>query len=179
MEIKIIFEIEEGSKQIIENLSKALLHLENTTTIQSAAGTVIGKVTNFVEKEEPEDVYVKQEAEIEKPAEKPKKTTKKAQTQKSEPEQPDWVAEPSESELPTAPAEQAKEEPKISDPVPTAKPKYTRADLARVGRELAINGKRDEVLKAFTKMKAATLADVQPEQFDELAEIYISLGGKF
>ena len=42
MEVKIIFEIEEGSKPIIENLSKALMVLGNTAVISSPAGNIIG-----------------------------------------------------------------------------------------------------------------------------------------
>ena len=48
-----------------------------------------------------------------------------------------------------------------------------------MGRELANQGKRDEVLKAFTKFHAVSLADIQPEDFNALAQIYIELGGKF
>ena len=71
------------------------------------------------------------------------------------------------------------EEPKKTEPLPTVTAEYTRSDLARVGRELAMNGKRDEVLKAFTKFHAASLADIKTEDFNALAQIYIELGGKF
>lgn len=61
MEVKIIFEIEEGSKPIIENLSKALKVLGNTAVLSSSAGSIIGKVDKFVQTEPAEEVYAKQE----------------------------------------------------------------------------------------------------------------------
>lgn len=61
MEVKIIFEIEEGSKPIIENLSKALKVLGNTAVLSSSAGNIIGKVDKFVQTEPAEEEYVRQE----------------------------------------------------------------------------------------------------------------------
>ena len=61
MEVKIIIEIEEGSKPIIENLSKALKVLGNTAVLSSSAGNIIGKVDKFVQTEPAEDEYVRQE----------------------------------------------------------------------------------------------------------------------
>lgn len=61
MEVKIIIEIEEGSKPIIENLSKALKVLGNTAVLSSSAGNIIGKVDKFVQTEPAEEVYAKQE----------------------------------------------------------------------------------------------------------------------
>ncbi len=61
MEVKIIFEIEEGSKPIIEKLSKALMVLGNTATISSPAGNIIGKVEKFMQPVPAEEVYAKQE----------------------------------------------------------------------------------------------------------------------
>ena len=58
MEVKIIIEIEEGSKPIIENLSKALKVLGNTAVLSSSAGNIIGKVDKFVQTEEE---YIRQE----------------------------------------------------------------------------------------------------------------------
>jgi hypothetical protein len=45
MEVKIIFEIEEGSKKVIENFSKALAGLENNP-VQNIAASVAEKVKN-------------------------------------------------------------------------------------------------------------------------------------
>lgn len=45
MEIKVLFEIEEGSKKVIENFSKALAGLENNP-IQNIAASVAEKVKN-------------------------------------------------------------------------------------------------------------------------------------
>lgn len=61
MEVKIIIEIEEGSKPIIENLSKALKVLGNTAVLSSSAGSIIGKVDKFVQTEPAEEGYVRQE----------------------------------------------------------------------------------------------------------------------
>ena len=159
MEVKIIFEIEEGSKPIIENLSKALMVLGNTAVISSPAGNIIGKVEKFVQTGDWQTNDVK---DIESEEEASKK------------EEPDSEKEPEEPKK-----KKTKSETKKTDPVPTVKAEYTRGDLARVGRELANQGKRDEVLKAFTKFHAVSLADIQPEDFNALAQIYIELGGKF
>ena len=43
MEIKVLFEIEEGSKKVIENFSKALAGLENNP-VQNIAASVAGKI---------------------------------------------------------------------------------------------------------------------------------------
>jgi hypothetical protein len=61
MEIKVLFEIEEGSKPIIENLSKALKVLGNTAVLSSSAGSIIGKVDKFVQREPAEEEYARQE----------------------------------------------------------------------------------------------------------------------
>lgn len=61
MEIKVLFEIEEGSKPIIENLSKALKVLGNTAVLSSSAGNIIGKVDKFVQTKPAEEGYVRQE----------------------------------------------------------------------------------------------------------------------
>lgn len=170
MEVKIIIEIEEGSKPIIENLSKALMVLGNTAVISSSAGNIIGKVEKFVQTEPAEEEYVRQETgdwqtnDVKAGPEKKEETpVKNVETPKEE--------EPKKKKT--------KSETKKTDPVPTVKAEYTRGDLARVGRELANQGKRDEVLKAFTKFHAVSLADIQPEDFNALAQIYIDLGGKF
>lgn len=61
MEIKVLFEIEEGSKKVIENLSKALKVLGNTAVLSSSVGSIIGKVDKFVQTEPAEEGYVRQE----------------------------------------------------------------------------------------------------------------------
>ena len=62
MELKIVIEIEEGSKSIIENFSKALMVLGNTTTITNPAGTAVGKIQKFMQPTPAEEEYVKQES---------------------------------------------------------------------------------------------------------------------
>ena len=172
MEVKIIFEIEEGSKPIIENLSKALKVLGNTAVLSSSAGNIIGKVEKFVQTEPAEEEYVRQETGDWQTNDVKVEPEKKEETPKDE--IPDSEKEPEEPKK-----KKTKSETKKTDPVPTVKAEYTRGDLARVGRELANQGKRDEVLKAFTKFHAVSLADIQPEDFNALAQIYIDLGGKF
>ena len=182
MEIKILFEIEYGSKQIIENFSKALLQLGNTTTIQSAAGTVIGKVTNFVEKEEPEDVYVKNEAEIEKSAKKPKKTTKKAQTPKPEPknvstEELPQKQEREDQEMKNWQTNDVKTEPAEEEPMsdkethtelPTAEPQgwsyeQLRAGCAEASR-MNLGAKLAELIRG--KYSIPKLDELDPKLYD-------------
>lgn len=162
MEVKIIFEIEEGSKPIIEKLSKALMVLGNTATISSPAGNIIGKVEKFVQQVPVEEEYEERE---------------KGDWQTNDVKNIESEEEASKKEEPKK--KKTESETKKTDPVPTVKAEYTRGDLARVGRELANQGKRDEVLKAFTKFHAVSLADIQPEDFNALAQIYIDLGGKF
>lgn len=165
MEVKIIIEIEEGSKPIIENLSKALKVLGNTAVLSSSAGNIIGKVEKFMQPVPAEEEYARQETgdwQTNDVKEESEKTEEVPDVEKEEPKK-----------------KKAKSETKKTDPVPTVKVEYTRGDLARVGRELANQGKRDEVLKAFTKFHAVSLADIQPEDFNALAQIYIDLGGKF
>lgn len=62
MEVKIIIEIEEGSKPIIENLSKALKVLGNTAVLSSSAGNIIGKVDKFMQPIPAEEGYARQES---------------------------------------------------------------------------------------------------------------------
>ena len=171
MEVKIIIEIEEGSKPIIENLSKALKVLGNTAVLSSSAGNIIGKVDKFMQQIPAEEEYARQET-----GDWQTNDVKdiKSEEEASKKEEPDSEKEPEKPKK-----KKTKSETKKTDPVPTVKAEYTRGDLARVGRELANQGKRDEVLKAFTKFHAVSLADIQPEDFNALAQIYIDLGGKF
>lgn len=171
MEVKIIIEIEEGSKPIIENLSKALMVLGNTAVISSPSGNIIGKVDKFVQTEPAEEEYEEQE--------KGDWQTNDVKDIESEEEAPKKEESDSEKESEESKKKKTKSETKKTDPVPTVKVEYTRGDLARVGRVLANQGKKDEVLKAFTKFHAASLADIKPEDFNALAQIYIELGGKF
>lgn len=172
MEVKIIIEIEEGSKPIIENLSKALKVLGNTAVLSSSAGNIIGKVDKFMQPIPAEEEYASQET--------GNWQTNGVKDIEGEEEEASKKEEPdSEKESEEPKKKKTKSETKKTDPVPTVKAEYTRGDLARVGRELAIQGKRDEVLKAFTKFHAVSLADIQPEDFNALAQIYIDLGGKF
>ena len=188
MEIKIIFEIEEGSKQIIENLSKALLHLGNTATIQSTAGAVIGKITNFVEKEEPEDVYVKQEAEIEKPAEKPKKTTKKAQTPKTvSTEELPQKEEREDQEMNNWQTNDVKAKPAEEDPssdkethteLPTAEPQgwsyeQLRAGCAEASR-MNLGAKLAELIRG--KYSIPKLDELDPKLYDAFVKDLREMG---
>ena len=62
MELKLVIEIEEGSKPIIKEFARALLALGNTTTITNPAGTVVGKIQKFMQPTPAEDEYVKQES---------------------------------------------------------------------------------------------------------------------
>lgn len=61
MELKLVIEIEEGSKPIIKEFSRALLALGDTTTITNPAGTVVGKIQKFMQLTPAEDDYAKKE----------------------------------------------------------------------------------------------------------------------
>ena len=168
MELKLVIEMEEKTRVCIEKLTEALTTGESVINISSSqitekATEVVKKATKSKAKPKAEEpVWTPQDTTItgEVQEEKPKKKTEKTSA--------------------SAEAEEKQEEPaKTPDPLPTVTAEYTRSDLARVGRELAMSGKRDEVLKAFTKFHAASLADIKTEEFNALAQIYIELGGKF
>lgn len=91
MEIKVLFEIEEGSKKVIENFSKALAGLENNP-VQNIAASVAEKVKN-PEKAETEtktgdwqtnDIKVESEKKEEIPAKKEETPTKEEEPKKAE-----------------------------------------------------------------------------------------------
>ena len=90
MEIKVLFEIEEGSKKVIENFSKALTGLEKNP-VQNIAVSVAGKVkeTEKVETEtktgdwQTNDVKVEPEKKEEIPAKK-EETPKEEEPKKAE-----------------------------------------------------------------------------------------------
>lgn len=95
MEIKVLFEIEEGSKKVIENFSKALTGLSSTAPVQNIAASVAGKIKE-PEKVETEiktgdwqtnDVKVEPEKKEETPVknvETPKETPKEEEPKKAE-----------------------------------------------------------------------------------------------
>ena len=163
MELKLVIEMEEKTRVCIEKLTEALTTGESVINIsysQTAEKATKSKAKPKVE----EPVMTPQEI----------STTDEVHKEREVPQAP------VEAPIPQQPVEQPKqEEPKKTEPLPTVTAEYTRSDLARVGRELAMNGKRDEVLKAFTKFHAASLADIKTEDFNALAQIYIELGGKF
>lgn len=91
MEIKVLFEIEEGSKKVIENFSKTLAGLENNP-VQNIAASVAEKVKN-PEKAETEtktgdwqtnDIKVESEKKEEIPAKKEETPTKEEEPKKAE-----------------------------------------------------------------------------------------------
>lgn len=175
MEVKIIFEIEEGSKPIIENLSKALMVLGNTATIQNAAGTIVGKITNFSSTGNEEDEYVKQEmknwqtndvkTEVKKAT---KKEEKPESAQESSTEQVIEKTEesPKEEELPT---------------IPTSNSTYTLAEVQLAASTFARSSETaaqqiKDVLKAT--FGVARISEIEENRLVEFANALISLGAK-
>ena len=58
MEIKLIIEIEEGSRPVIENFSKAIMSLGNNINIMKGEA-VIEKITNKIQEEKSSGVDIK------------------------------------------------------------------------------------------------------------------------
>lgn len=169
MELKVVIEMEEKTRICIEKLTEALTTGESVINISSPQ--IVEKTAEVVKKA----TKSKAKSKVEEPVMTPQDTAITDEIHKEN----EVSQAPVEAPTPQPTEQPKQEEPKKTEPLPTVTAEYTRSDLARVGRELAMNGKRDEVLKAFTKFHAASLADIKTEDFNALAQIYIELGGKF
>lgn len=158
MEVKIIIEIEEGSKPIIENLSKALKVLGNTAVLSSSAGNIIGKVDKFVQTEPAEEGYVRQE-------------TGDWQTNdvKVEPEKKE--------EIPTKEETPKEEEPKKAE-TPAEGTQGWSYDQLKAGCHEAstmnLGSKVAELIKG--KYKLSKLTELDPKLYDAFANDLRELG---
>ncbi|NWO20175.1 hypothetical protein [Leptotrichia sp. oral taxon 223] len=178
MELKLVIEIEEGSKPIIEKFSEALLLLGNTTTISNPAGTVVGKIQKFMQTTRAEDEYVKQEMknwqtndvkEVEEKndnAEKSENIVEKAQ--KKVEEKPRAEAKTVETEAPK------KEEASVpSAAVPTLTLEQLRAGCAEMSR-LGKGAELRNLIRGVYEIQK--LDDLDPKNYESFADNLRELG---
>ena len=176
MELKLVIEIEEGSKPIIEKFSKALMLLGNTTTISNPAGTVVGKIQKFMQPTPTEEEYVKQEVgnwhdvkedETEKDLVKKSEDTMK-KTQKEVEEKQRVEAKTMETEVPK------KEE--ASAPT-AAVPSLTLEQLRAGCAEMSRLGKGAELRNLIREVyKIQKLDDLDPKNYEGFANDLRELG---
>jgi hypothetical protein len=177
MELKLVIEIEEGSKPIIKEFSRALLALGNTTTITNPAGTVVGKIQKFMQLTPAEDDYAKQEMknwqtndvkEIEAEngtVEKSENIVEKVQKE---------VEEKSKAEAKTVETETPKKEENVpAAAVPTLTLEQLRAGCAEMSRL----GKGAELRRLIREVyKIPKLDDLDPKNYESFADNLRELG---
>ena len=177
MELKLVIEIEEGSKPIIKDFSRALLALGNTTTITNPAGTVVGKIQKFMQLTPAEDDYAKQEMknwqtndvkEVEEKndnVEKSENIMKKAQKE---------VEEKLRGEAKTVETEAPKKEESVpAAAVPTLTLEQLRAGCAEMSRL----GKGAELRNLIREVyKIQKLDDLDPKNYESFADNLRELG---
>lgn len=177
MELKLVIEIEEGSKPIIKEFSRALLALGNTTTITNPAGTVVGKIQKFMQLTPAEDDYAKQEMKNwqtndVKEVEAENDTVEKSEnivekTQKKVEEKPKAEAKTVETEAPK------KEESVPAAAVPTLTLEQLRAGCAEMSRL----GKGAELRNLIREVyKIQKLDDLDPKNYESFADNLRELG---
>ena len=178
MELKLVIEIEEGSKPIIKEFSRALLALGNTTTITNPAGTVVGKIQKFMQPTPAEDEHVKQEMknwqtndvkEVEEKNDNVEKSESIVEkVQKKVEEKPRSEAKTVETEAPK------KEEASVpSAAVPTLTLEQLRAgcaEMSRLGKGAALRNLIREVYKI------QKLDDLDPKNYESFADNLRELG---
>ena len=177
MELKLVIEIEEGSKPIIKEFSRALLALGNTTTITNPAGTVVGKIQKFMQLTPAEDDYAKQEMknwqtndvkEIEAEngtVEKSENIVEKVQKE---------VEEKSKAEAKTVETETPKKEENVpAAAVPTLTLEQLRAGCAEMSRL----GKGAELRRLIREVyEIPKLDDLDPKNYESFADNLRELG---
>lgn len=177
MELKLVIEIEEGSKPIIKDFSRALLALGNTTTITNPAGTVVGKIQKFMQLTPAEDDYAKQEMKNwqtndVKEVEAENDTVEKSEnivekTQKKVEEKLKAEAKTVETEAPK------KEENVPAAAVPTLTLEQLRAGCAEMSRL----GKGAELRNLIREVyKIQKLDDLDPKNYESFADNLRELG---
>ena len=177
MELKLVIEIEEGSKPIIKDFSRALLALGNTTTITNPAGTVVGKIQKFMQLTPAEDEYVKQELKNWQTSDVKEVEAKNDTAKKSE-----NIVEKPQKEVEKKPKEEAKtietEIPKKEESVPAAAvPSLTLEQLRAGCAEMSRLGKGAELRRLIREVyKIPKLDDLDPKNYEGFANDLRELG---
>ena len=177
MELKLVIEIEEGSKPIIKEFSRALMALGNTTTITNPAGTVVGKIQKFMQPTPAEDEYVKQELKNWQTNDVKEVEAKNDTAEKSE-----NIVEKPQKEVEKKPKEEAKtietEIPKKEESVPAAAvPSLTLEQLRAGCAEMSRLGKGAELRRLIREVyKIPKLDDLDPKNYEGFANDLRELG---
>ena len=172
-----MIEIEEGSKPIIKDFSRALLALGNTTTITNPAGTVVGKIQKFMQLTPAEDEYVKQELKNWQTSDVKEVEAKNDTAKKSE-----NIVEKPQKEVEKKPKEEAKtietEIPKKEESVPAAAvPSLTLEQLRAGCAEMSRLGKGAELRRLIREVyKIPKLDDLDPKNYEGFANDLRELG---
>ena len=177
MELKLVIEIEEGSKPIIKEFSRALLALGNTTTITNPAGTVVGKIQKFMQPTPAEDEYAKQELKNWQTNDVKEVEAKNDTVEKSE-----NIVEKTQKKVEEKPKEEAKtvetEAPKKEESVPAAAvPTLTLEQLRAGCAEMSRLGKGAELRRLIREVyKIPKLDDLDPKNYESFADNLRELG---
>ena len=177
MELKLVIEIEEGSKPIIKDFSRALLALGNTTTITNPAGTVVGKIQKFMQPTPAEDEYVKQES-----GNWQTNDVKEAEEKNDNAEKSENIMEKAQKEVEEKPKVEAKtietEVPKKEESVPAAAvPSLTLEQLRAGCAEMSRLGKGAELRRLIREVyKIPKLDDLDPKNYESFANDLRELG---
>ena len=177
MELKLVIEIEEGSKPIIKEFSRALLALGNTTTITNPAGTVVGKIQKFMQLTPAEDDYAKQEMKNWQTNDVKEVEAKNDTVEKSE-----NIVEKTQKKVEEKPKEEAKtvetETPKREESVPAAAvPTLTLEQLRAGCAEMSRLGKGAELRNLIREIyKIQKLDDLDPKNYESFADNLRELG---
>ena len=177
MELKLVIEIEEGSKPIIKEFSRALLALGNTTTITNPAGTVVGKIQKFMQLTPAEDDYAKQEMKNWQTND-----VKEVEAENDTAEKSENIVEKAQKKVEEKPKEEAKtvetEAPKKEESVPAAAvPTLTLEQLRAGCAEMSRLGKGAELRRLIREVyKIQKLDDLDPKNYESFADNLRELG---
>lgn len=177
MELKLVIEIEEGSKPIIKEFSRALLALGNTTTITNPAGTVVGKIQKFMQLTPAEDDYAKQEMKNWQTND-----VKEIEAENGTVEKSENIVEKVQKEVEGKSKAEAKtvetETPKKEENVPAAAvPTLTLEQLRAGCAEMSRLGKGAELRRLIREVyKIQKLDDLDPKNYESFADNLRELG---
>lgn len=177
MELKLVIEIEEGSKPIIKEFSRALLALGNTTTITNPAGTVVGKIQKFMQLTPAEDDYAKQEMKNWQTND-----VKEVEAENDTAEKSENIMEKAQKEVEEKLRAEAKtvetEAPKKEESVPAAAvPTLTLEQLRAGCAEMSRLGKGAELRNLIREVyKIQKLDDLDPKNYESFADNLRELG---
>lgn len=177
MELKLVIEIEEGSKPIIKEFSRALLALGNTTTITNPAGTVVGKIQKFMQLTPAEDDYAKQEMKNWQTND-----VKEVEAENGTVEKSENIVEKVQKEVEEKSKAEAKtvetETPKKEENVPAAAvPTLTLGQLRAGCAEMSRLGKGAELRRLIREVyKIQKLDDLDPKNYESFADNLRELG---